>query len=83
MISDLMTIYNSNILENKNINLVGNFFARDEGQFDRFKPINMNMNTHSHKHTLLLIPTTTIIVFNSIVICHLLSLILKRTYKKE
>ncbi|RDX58432.1 Protein ETHYLENE INSENSITIVE 3, partial [Mucuna pruriens] len=79
MISDLMTIYDSNVLGNKNINvavdshslpqtsmqqqdnffsgqgmvmeLEGNFFARDEGQFDRFKPININMNTHTHTHS--------------------------------
>ena len=76
MISDLMTIYDTNVVGNKNLSssncvavenhnlsqaslqqqesyfpgqgmvLEGNFFAREEGQFDRFKAT-MNMNTHT------------------------------------
>ncbi|KAG5120833.1 hypothetical protein JHK84_039173 [Glycine max] len=76
MISDLMTIYDTNVVGNKNLSstncvtaenhnlsqaslqrqdsffpgqgmvLEGNLFAREEGQFDRFKAtMNMNMNT--------------------------------------
>ncbi|KAL2316936.1 hypothetical protein Fmac_030812 [Flemingia macrophylla] len=76
MISDLMTIYDTNVLGNRNVSSTnsaalenhnlsqasmqqqdnffgasqgmvteGNFFAREENHFDRFKTMNMNMNT--------------------------------------